>query len=46
MKLNRVEKALSGEEVVAQLERQRIMVDRAFVYRFRGDFILGVGRRW
>lgn len=35
----------SGEEFVAELERQGIVVDRNVVHRFRGDFILGVGRR-
>lgn len=35
----------SGEAFVAELETKGIAVDRNFVYRVRGDFILGVGRR-
>lgn len=34
----------TGTEFVTELERQGIVVGRNFVYRLRGDIVLGVGR--
>lgn len=39
------ENRFSGEELVAELQRQGIVVGRNVVERFFGDFIIGVGRR-
>ena len=39
------ENRFSGAELVAELERQDIVVGRNVVERFFGDFIIGVGRR-
>ena len=35
----------SGERLLAEMKRHGIQVDGQFIYRGRGDFILGVGRR-
>ncbi len=39
------ENRFSGEEFITELEQQGIMVEKNFVKRFFGDFIIGVGRR-
>lgn len=39
------ENRFSGEEFIAELEQQKIMVGNNFVHRFFGDFIIGVGKK-
>ncbi|MGI8783429.1 MAG: hypothetical protein ACR2L2_07265 [Acidobacteriota bacterium] len=42
---HRADNRFSGEEFVAELERQSIRVGGNFVERFFGDFIIGTGRK-